>query len=95
MLKDERVKLTFLPKFTTICFISQKIKTTQTTWESLLCKNVDSETDIEHINTTVVTDWKDFMLFCPEEEAGHDRAARPSYTDMLVMELVEALLTTR
>lgn len=39
-------------------------------------------------------DWRGFKALCLEEEAGQDRAALPSYANILVIEVLDAHVPT-
>lgn len=73
VLKHEGLQETWNPNFTDLyssMFHLAKRKTTETTWKYLLCQNVAATTNVENIDTTVVTDWRGFMVLCSYEAAG-------------------------
>lgn len=42
-----------------------KYTATEKTLDAVLCRNVTATTDVENINGTVGTDWRDFVFPCP------------------------------
>lgn len=79
MLKGERVQLILLPCLTEV-YNRIFLLRNRTTMENMGISTIPilySEKTIRTIDTTAVTDWRGFMVLCPEEEAGNDGYVRP------------------